>query len=208
MTIRLPRLIPKEEKFFQLFKDSAKNVLEGAKALKDLVNNYQDVEAKVRNIKDIEHRGDVITHEIINKLNKTFVTPLDREDIHNIASKLDDVLDAIEGISSRLFGFKIKQPTPACIRLVDIVYQGAVQIENVVSDLEHFDNLHPFCIEINRLENEADGISQRMVAQLLDEEPDWRVAIKWKEIYARLETAADHCEDIANAIESIVVKNT
>lgn len=208
MAIKLPRLIPKEEKFFQFFKDSARNLLKGAEALKDLVNNYEDVEAKVRNIKDIEHRGDGITHEVIDKLNKTFVTPLDREDIHRIVSGLDDVLDAIEGISSRLSGFKIKQPTPACIRLVDIIYQGAVQIEKVISDLEHFDNLHPFCIEINRLENEADGISQRMVAQLLDEEPDWRVAIKWKEIYGRLETAADHCEDIANAIESIVVKNT
>jgi predicted phosphate transport protein (TIGR00153 family) len=205
--MKLPRFIPKEEKFFDLFKDSAKNVLVGAEALKDLVNNYQDVETKVKRIKDIEHRGDVITHEIINKLNKTFVTPLDREDIHQIASGLDDVLDAIEGISSRLLIFKIKQPTPACIKLVDIIYQGAVQIEKVISDLEHFDNLHPFCIEVNRLENDADAISQNMIAQILDEESDWRLAIKWKEIYGRLETAADHCEDIANAIESIVVKN-
>ncbi|HEX9916945.1 MAG TPA: DUF47 domain-containing protein [candidate division Zixibacteria bacterium] len=205
--MKLPRFIPREEKFFDLFKDSAKNVLVGAEALRDLVNNYQDIETKVRRIKDIEHRGDAITHEIINKLNKTFVTPLDREDIHQIASKLDDVLDAIEGISSRLLIFKIKQLTPACIKLVDIVYKGAVQIEKVISDLEHFDNLHPFCIEINRLENDADAISQNMIAQVLDEESDWRLAIKWKEIYGRLETAADHCEDIANAIESIVVKN-
>ncbi|MCJ7508902.1 MAG: DUF47 family protein [candidate division Zixibacteria bacterium] len=205
--MKLPRFIPREEKFFDLFKDSAKNVLVGAEALRDLVNNYQDIETKVRRIEDIEHRGDVITHEIINKLNKTFVTPLDREDIHQIASELDDVLDAIEGISSRLLIFKIKQLTPACIKLVDIVYQGAVQIEKVISDLEHFDNLHPFCIEINRLENDADAISQNMIAQVLDEESDWRLAIKWKEIYGRLETAADHCENIANAIESIVVKN-
>jgi predicted phosphate transport protein (TIGR00153 family) len=208
MAIKLPRLMPKEEKFFALFKDSAKNLLEGAKALKDLVNNYQEVEEKVRRIKEIEHKGDDIIHEIIDKLNKTFITPLDREDIHLIASELDDVLDAIEGISSRLLNFKIKQPTPACIRLVEIIYQGVVQIEKAVSDLEHFDNLHPFCVEINRLENEADGISQRMVAQLLDEEPDWRTAIKWKEIYSRLETAADHCENIAVAIEAVVMKGS
>lgn len=208
MAIKLPRLMPKEEKFFVLFQDSAKNLLEGAEALKDLVNNYQDVEEKVKNIKEIEHKGDEIIHEIIDKLNKTFITPLDREDIHLIASELDDVLDAIEGISSRLLSFKIKQPTPACIRLVEIIYQGVVQIEKAVSDLEHFDNLHPFCVEINRLENEADGISQRMVAQLLEEESDWRTAIKWKEIYGRLETAADHCENIAVAIEAVVMKGS
>lgn len=121
MAIKLPRLMPKEEKFFDLFKDSAKNLLKGAEALKDLVNNYQEVEEKVRRIKEIEHKGDEIIHEIIDKLNKTFITPLDREDIHLIASELDDVLDAIEGISSRLLSFKIKQPTPACIRLVEII---------------------------------------------------------------------------------------
>lgn len=208
MVIKLPRLLPKEEKFFELFGESAKNLLRGAEALKDLVNDYQDVEAKVKNIKKIEHRGDEIIHEIMDKLNKTFITPLDREDISLIASELDDVLDAIEGISSRLLYFKIKQPTPACVKLVNIVYQAVVQIEKATSDLEHFDNLHPFCVEINRLENEADGISQRMIAQILDEEPDWRVAIKWKEIYGRLETAADHCENIANAIETVVMKGT
>ncbi len=208
MAIKLPRLMPREEKFFNLFKDSANNLLKGAEALKDLVNNYQDVEEKVKGIKEIEHKGDEIIHEIIDKLNKTFITPLDREDIHLIASELDDVLDAIEGISSRLLSFKIKQPTSACIRLVQIIYQGVVQIEKAVSDLEHFDNLHPFCVEINRLENEADEISQRMVAQLLEEEPDWRTAIKWKEIYGRLETAADHCENIAVAIEAVVMKGS
>jgi len=206
MAIKLPRLMPREEKFFELFKDSAKNTLKGAEALKDLVNNYEDVEEKVKKIKEIEHRGDEIIHEIIDKLNKTFITPLDREDIHLIASELDDVLDAMEGISSRLLSFKIKKPTPACIELVDIIYQGVVQIERAISDLEHFDNLHPFCVEINRLENKADGISQRMIAQILDEEQNWRVAIKWKEIYGRLETAADHCENIADAIEGVVMK--
>ncbi|MGB8657751.1 MAG: DUF47 family protein [Candidatus Zixiibacteriota bacterium] len=208
MTIKLPRLIPKEEKFFHMFEASAKNVLEGAKALKALVYDYTDVEQKVLNIEQIEHQGDNIFHEIMDKLNKTFITPIDREDIHKLASELDDVLDAIEGIASRLYNFKIPQPTPECIRLVNIIYQAATQIEKAVSDLEHFRSLLPFCIEINRLENEADQISQQMIGQLLDEEPDWRVAIKWKEVYARLETAADHCENIANVIEGIVVKST
>lgn len=208
MTIKLPRLLPKEEKFFEMLKASAKNLLGGAKALKDLVDDYTNVEEKVRNIKEIEHQGDEIIHNIIDKLDKTFITPIDREDIHILASELDDVLDAIEGISSRLYNFKIPQPTPECIQLVNIVYQSVEQIEKVISDLEHFDNLLPFCIEINRLENEADQISQQMIGQLLDKEPDWRVAIKWKEIYGRLETAADHCENIADVIESIVLKGT
>lgn len=207
MAIKLPRLLPKDLKFFDMLKSSAKNLLEGAEALKDLVEDYTDVERKVRRIKQIEHRGDTIIHSVMDKLDKTFITPIDREDIHILASELDDVLDAIEGISSRLYNFKIPKPTPECIRLVNIIYRGVVQIEKAISDLEHFDNLRPFCIEINSLENEADQISQEMVGRLLDEEPDWRVAIKWKEIYGRLETAADHCENIANVIESIVVKS-
>ena len=207
MTIKLPRLLPKEEKFFKMLKASTGNLLKGAKALKDLVEDYTDVEEKVRRIKQIEHQGDDIIHNIIDKLDKTFITPIDREDIHILASELDDVLDAIEGIASRLYNFKIPKPTPECIRLVNIVYQAVEQIEKAISDLEHFDDLLPFCIEINRLENEADQISQQMVGHLLDEEPDWRVAIKWKEIYGRLETAADHCENIADVIESIVVKS-
>jgi predicted phosphate transport protein (TIGR00153 family) len=207
MTLKLPRLMPKQEKFFDLLKSSAKNLLKGAEALKDLVHDYVDVEKKVQNIKEIETQGDSIIHNIMDQLDKTFITPLDREDIHILASELDDVLDAIEGISSRLYNFKIPQPTPECVRLVNIIYRGVVQIEKAISDLKHFDNLRPFCIEINSLENEADQISQEMIGRLLDEEPDWRVAIKWKEIYGRLETAADHCENIADVIESIVVKS-
>lgn len=207
MTLKLPRLMPKQEKFFDLLESSAKNLLKGAEALKDLVHDYVDVEKKVQNIKEIETQGDSIIHNIMDQLDKTFITPIDREDIHILASELDDVLDAIEGISSRLYNFKIPQPTPECIRLVNIIYQGVVQIEKAIADLEHFANLRPFCIEINSLENEADQISQEMIGRLLDEEPDWRVAIKWKEIYGRLETAADHCENIADVIESIVVKS-
>ncbi len=207
MALRLPRLTPKEEKFFDMLEASAKNLLEGARALKDLVDDYTDVEGKVKKIKEIERQGDNIIHEIIDKLNKTFITPIDREDIHILASELDDVLDAIEGISSRLYTFKIQEPTPECTRLVNIIHQAVEQIERAISDLEHFDNLKPLCIEVNRLENEADQISQEMIGHLLDKEGDWRKAIKWKEIYGRLETAADHCENIANVIESIVVKS-
>ena len=201
------RFLPKEEKFFEMLKESAHCVLKGAEALKDLVENYTDVEKKFKEIKEIEHQGDKIFHQIVESLNKTFVTPLDREDILQLASELDDVLDAIEGISSRLLNFKIEKPTPECIQLVNIIYKAAVEIEKAIADLKHFKNLHPFCVEINSLENEADQISQTMIGILLDAETDWRKAIKWKEIYGRLDTAADHCENIANVIETIVVKN-
>lgn len=200
-------IMPREDKFFGMLKELAHCVLKGAEALKDLVENYTDMERKVRDIKEIEHDGDRNIHQIIDSLNKTFVTPLDREDIHQLASELDDVLDAIEGISSRLLNFKIEKPTLECIQLVNIIYKATVEIEKAVSDLKHFRNLHPFCVEINSLENEADQITQAKVGKLLDEEPDWRMAIKWKEIYGRLETAADHCENISDVIESIVVKN-
>lgn len=201
------RFLPKEEKFFEMLKELAQSLLKGAEALKDLVENYTDVEHKVKKIEDIEHQGDKLIHQIVESLNRTFVTPLDREDIHQLASELDDVLDAIEGISSRLLFFKIEKPTPECIQLVNIIYKATVEIEKAIADLKHFKNLHPFCVEINSLENEADQISQTMIGILLDAETDWRKAIKWKEIYGRLETAADHCENIANVIETIVVKN-
>jgi hypothetical protein len=201
------RFIPKEEKFFEMFKESAQNLLKGAEALKDLVEDYADVERKVREIKDIEHQGDVIFHRIVDRVNKTFVTPLDREDIYELVNELDNALDAIEGVSSRFFYFKIDKPTPESIQMINIVYKAAVEIKKAIDNLKTFNDLLPFCVEINRLENEADIISREMIGKLLDEETDWRRALKWKEIYGRLETAADHCEDIANVIESIVVKN-
>jgi hypothetical protein len=201
------KFIPHEEKFFEMFKESAQNLLNGAKALKELVENYTDVERKVREIKDIEHQGDVIFHQIVDRVNKTFVTPLDREDIYELVNELDNALDAIEGVSSRFFYFKIDKPTPESIQMINIVYKAAVEIKKTIDNLKNFNNLLPFCVEINRLENEADMISREMIGRLLNEETDWRMAIKWKEIYGRLETAADYCEDISNVIESIVVKN-
>ena len=136
MVIKLPRLLPKQEKFFDILKDSARNLLVGAKALKDLVEDYTDVKQKVENIKKIEHRGDNIIHQIMDMLDKTFITPIEREDIHILASELDDVLDAIEGISSRLYNFKIPEPTPECVRLVHIVYQAVEQIEGAMAFLD------------------------------------------------------------------------
>lgn len=200
-------LTPKEVDFFKMLRESSANVLEGARALKELMENYTEVEAKVKRIQEIEHEGDQITHRIFDKLNKTFITPIDSEDIYSLTSELDDVLDAIEGIASRFLNFKITEPTPEAKDLVDIIYRAAEEINKALGNLRDLDHTLPFCVEINRLENEADDIVESLIGRMFEEEKDIRKLLKWKEIYSRMEVAADRCEDVANVIEAIVVKN-
>ncbi|TET70302.1 MAG: DUF47 domain-containing protein [Candidatus Zixiibacteriota bacterium] len=200
-------LTPKEVDFFKMLRESSANVLEGARALKELMENYTEVEAKVKRIQEIEHEGDQITHRIFDKLNKTFITPIDSEDIYSLTSELDDVLDAIEGIASRFLNFKITEPTPEAKDLVDIIYRAAEEINKALGNLRDLDHTLPFCVEINRLENEADDIVESLIGRMFEEEEDIRKLLKWKEIYSRMEVAADRCEDVANVIEAIVVKN-
>jgi len=204
------RLLPKEEKFFELFKQQVETVKDGVEALQDLVDNYTDVEKKYLKIKEIEHRGDDVTHTIFSKLKTSFITPLDREDIHELASGLDDVLDCIEGVASRLNYFQIKETTPELIKLVDIIDKAVHQIHQAVSNLEKLEHTETFCQEINKLENEADAVSQEATSTLFqktEKVEDIKNLIKWKEIYNRLEIAADRCEDVANVIEGIHIKN-
>jgi len=205
--LRKISLMPKETDFFEMFKQSADNLLSGAQELKNLVENYTEVEERVKKIKDIEHQGDKITHQIFNKLNKTFVTPYDREDIYRLTSSLDDVLDAIEGIASRLLLYKIKTPTPECVQLIHNIHLAAKEIDKTLKNLKNFDQILPFCIEINRLENEVDRASRELLADLFENETDIKNLLRWRDIYGRIETAADRCEDVANVIEAIVVKN-
>lgn len=200
-------LTPKEVDFFKMLRESSANVLEGARALKELMENYTEVEAKVKRIQEIEHEGDQITHRIFDKLNKTFITPIDSEDIYSLTSELDDVLDAIEGIASRFLNFKITEPTPEAKDLVDIIYRASEEINKALENLKDLDHTLPFCVEINRLENEADDIVESLIGRMFEEEKDIRKLLKWKEIYSRMEVAADRCEDVANVIEAIVVKN-
>ncbi len=200
-------LTPKEVDFFKMLRESSANVLEGARALKELMENYTEVETKVKRIQEIEHEGDQITHRIFDKLNKTFITPIDSEDIYSLTSQLDDVLDAVEGIASRFLNFKITEPTPEAKDLVDIIYRAAEEINKALGNLKDLDHTLPFCVEINRLENEADDIVESLIGRMFEEEEDIRKLLKWKEIYSRMEVAADRCEDVANVIEAIVVKN-
>jgi len=202
------RLLPREYQFFDLFDAQATKVLEAARALMDLARNYDQVEEKARHIKVLETQADHITHDIIDKLNRTFITPFDREDIHALASALDDVLDNIEGVSSRFALFQIRSVTPETIQLTSIIEQACGAIRDAVAQMKDMRRINEYCIQINHLENEADYISRNVTAKLFLEAADFRELIKWKEIYGRLEATTDDCEDVANILEGIVVKNT
>ncbi|HET9325765.1 MAG TPA: DUF47 family protein [Candidatus Eisenbacteria bacterium] len=200
-------LFPKQEDFFTLFEKQGSVVREGCDLLLDMVEHFENVEQKAAKLKQVEHNGDLITHDIFEKLNSTFITPLEREDIHGLASSLDDVLDAAEAIGSRFVLFRVKQVTPEAIKLSRIVAQSGVQIEKAVTHLRDFEKLMPITIELNRLENEADEISRAVVAELFNGGHDPIDVLRWKELYGRLEAAADMGEDVANILEAIVLKN-
>jgi uncharacterized protein len=201
------RLLPVEPKFFDLFETQAATVLEAARALQEMAHHYDHVPEKAQHIKEIESRGDSITHSIIDNLNRTFITPFDREDIHALASALDDVLDNIEGVSSRFALFQIKSITPESVHLISIIEKSCVAIQDAVKHLRDFKRVQEYCVQINQLENEADHISRASTARLFEDAADFRELIKWKELYGRLEATTDDCEDVANILEGIVVKN-
>ncbi|MGE5176312.1 MAG: DUF47 domain-containing protein [Hyphomicrobiales bacterium] len=201
------RLLPTEPKFFDLFEAQAATVLEAARALSEMAHQFERVGEKAQHIKELESRGDSLTHDLIRKLNQTFITPFDREDIHALASALDDVLDNIEGVSSRFALFRLERVTPETLELIDIIVRACESIAAAVGHLREFGKIAEHCVEINKLENEADHISRNMTAKLFEDASDFRELIKWKEIYGRLEATTDDCEDVANILEGIVVKN-
>jgi hypothetical protein len=200
-------LLPREDNFFLLFEKASDNLVAGAKLFQDFMDHYENVEEKAQKLKDVEHQGDLLTHEIVEKLNRSFVTPIDREDIHALSSGLDDVLDSIEAVANRMTLFKIPSPTEPLRRMTGILVQASEQIQKAVHSLRKLDHLMVFCIEIKRLETQADEISRTLLGELFEREKDPIAVIKWKEIYGRMESAADECADIAKIIESIVVKN-
>jgi predicted phosphate transport protein (TIGR00153 family) len=204
------RLIPREEKFFELFRQQAANVVEGAQILKNLLESYDDVEQKRLRIEMAESTGDEIAHRIIEKLNTTFITPMDREDIHALASALDDILDLIYASVQRLHLYGVKNITKDAIALANVILRATEEtaaLVNEVEDLRNVKSLKHRWIEVNRLENEGDRISRQAIAELFTNEKDPIEVIKWKEIYEHLETAIDKCEDAANIVEAVVLKN-
>ena len=205
----MPRLIPRDAKFFDMFAEIASNVVEGAKVLSDLLHHYdyETMPAAVQKIKEIEHRGDDMTHKILIKLNQTFITPLDREDIHLLASSLDDVLDFINGASDRLLTYKISQPSPSAKVLASIILKQAQELKKAVALLGKDHHLLEHCVEVNRLENEADQVSREAIGRLFDGGYDPITLIKLKELLEILEQASDKAEDVANVLETVVLKN-
>lgn len=202
------RLIPRDNRFFDLFAEMARNLSEGARLLQHTLSDFQDVEERVRQLKQIEHRGDEMTHNILTKLNQTFITPIDREDIHHLASSLDDVLDFIYAAGVRLIMYKITDAPPAAARLAEIVVKQADQLSHALAHLESkSDIVLEDCVEVNRLENEADQIARTAIAALFEKEKDPIALIKLKELYEVLETATDKAEDAANVLEGVVVKS-
>jgi predicted phosphate transport protein (TIGR00153 family) len=200
-------LFPKEEDFFGLFRKQAAIVRQGCDQLHEMVKAFDRLEDRAGDLKKIEHDGDIVTHDIFDRLNRTFVTPIDREDIHDLASGLDNVLDSAEAIGSRLVLFHIQRATPEALKLTNILRQCGLQLEQAVDHLKVFQDLKAFTIELNRLENEADAISRDAVADLFSGRHETLDVLRWKEIYGRLEAATDQCEDVANVIENIVIKS-
>lgn len=204
------RLIPREESFFDLLEASAKNVLSSARLLRDLVEDYRDVPARFQKLTEVEHAGDHVTHQILEKLNKTFVTPLDREDIHALTIDLDNIVDSVELVADRLLLYKIDKPTDLMISMVRLLERCCEQIDHAIPLLRHSKHLKqilPHSIEINRLENEADKLNRLALSTLFEQPHDVLYVIKWKEVYDTLEAAIDMTEDVADQLHGIVIKN-
>ncbi len=201
------RLIPRETKFFEMFTEMARNLIDGARLMKSLLENYQDVAAQVAKLKDIEHRGDDMMHTLLTKLNSTFITPFDREDIHRLASAIDDVLDLLNAAGDRMIVYHISAVPSDAAQLAGLILDQSVELERALAGLEKQQHVLEHCVEINRLENEADRITRSAVGHLFDTEKDPIQLIKIKELFEVLELATDKAEDAANVLEAVVLKS-
>jgi hypothetical protein len=202
------KLFPKEVDFFEIFDRASLNVTRAATLLVDLLENFDNVDQRAKEIYEVEQEGDILTHEIMKKLNKTFITPIDREDLHSLASSLDDVLDLIWGAVDRLSVFKIKETTLEAISMSKDLLATCEAMHKAIQKLKekNYSHVQEYCIEINRLENTVDRDFRDALGKLFDDSNDPIFIIKWKEIYEHLEDASDRCEDVANVLESIVLK--
>jgi uncharacterized protein len=204
----LQRLLPHDGDFFVLFQRQAENIVAGAAAFTKMLEHYTDVPEQVQSIKAIEHSGDELTHQIFRKLNQTFVTPFDREDIHQLCSSMDDVIDLIDAAASRFVLYRIDRVRPGTVELSKVLTLATMELSAAVHAISSPDQAIQRVIEINRLENESDRICRTLIARLFEDEKDPVQIIKWKEIFEVVETAVDKCEDVSNVIQSIILKNS
>jgi predicted phosphate transport protein (TIGR00153 family) len=206
----LLRLGPRNDLFFDLLEQEVHNLHKGAKAFLDLIENYTNVQAKFDQIQDIEHKGDEITREIMEKLNKTFVTPIEREDISDLAFTLDEILDIITGVADRCLLYRIGAPTPEIIALAKAMEGATSELVKLVYSLRelNYERVHMLSRSVKKWEKDSDQIYRHAVAKLLNDETLNPIhVIKWKEIYEKLEDGIDYCEDVSNLVEGVVLKN-
>ena len=201
------RLIPREERFFDMFAEDAANVLGAARLFEAMLRAYDAPEQRAREIRDAEHRGDEMSHEIGRRLESTFVTPFDREDIHGLISALDDVLDYIEEVADTFVLYRIEAPTATAVEQASIIVKQVELIHEALEHLKGFNGLDTYWIEVHRLENEGDRIARAAIAGLFDNGRDAVEVIKWKDVYGLLEATIDNVEDVANIIERITIKH-
>src|SRR5664279_1385448 len=199
---------PRDRVYFELFEEAAQNALRASDLLDTMLSNYPDSKDLAREILDCEHEGDRITHDIIHRLNHTFVTPIDREDILALASSLDDIVDYTEEVADYLGLYKIEAPMDQAITLARVLKEATRQIAEAIPGLRAFSDISRYTVEVNRLENEGDRITREAVASLFDGGIDPMVVIRWKDLFERLEAAIDATERAANIIEGIVIKNS
>jgi len=203
-------IIPQEKHFFDMLEQQADVVVEGAEALLDMTKNFNQVDKKRNNIKAIEHKGDDLVHKIAEALNKTFVTPIDHDDMSKLTSRLDDILDFIEAASHRMWAYEIKTVPPDMVQLAEVILAGSKEVNHAIKDLRNISRRNEIlkhCIEINRLENVGDDITHVAVAGLFKKYEAIEI-IKLKEIYEHLEMATDKCEDAADVIKDVFIKNS
>jgi hypothetical protein len=204
----MPSLIPRDDTFFEMFSQMSDNLIAGARTMVGLFADFKDVDAKISEIRRIERTGDEMTHAILIKLNQTFITPFDREDIHQLVSSLDDVLDFINSAGARIIMYRITNPPPAALELARLILLQAQELHTALPKLRKNGDILTHCVEINRIENEADVISRAAIGRLFDEEKDPINLIKIKELIEFLEMATDKAEDVANVLETVILKNS
>jgi len=204
------RFLPRETSFFDFFGQRAALTVEGTKGFLSPVTTGANIPAKCRRISDIEHETDTITHRCVEALHKTFITPIDRDSIHRLITRMDDIMDYVEAAAERIELYELTVMTADVRDLADALHRAALQVEAAIRGLRTLNNPQAtlkLCIDINRLENEADAILRRSVARLFKEEKDPIIVIKWKEVYENLENATDRCEDVANIIEGVILEH-
>src|SRR5207302_2714992 len=204
-------LLPKDTSFFDLFDQLSAKVVDAWRSLEEMLERWDRLDQRVREMKDLEHECDAITHRTFDKLNLTFITPLEREDIHELASRLDDIVDHIDSTASRLVIYGVKKPTDEAKLLAQVLTRTCVEVQKAVAGLRNLkdpESLRRMSVEINRLENESDDILRLALRRLFERQNDVLEVIKLKEIYEKLESAVDRCEDVANVIETVVLRHT